>query len=124
MNIDGTQSPLLHLLGTIRGGVELVTPMSLGILDMIGIAGTLIFALPVGIFGVEQLATGQFGLGSALIGIAALMIILPQRLITPKQIPVAMSKRLIGIVGTSTEEQSADGTDTTDEPDSAVSKNH
>lgn len=91
---------------------------------MIGIAGTLIFALPVGIFGVEQLATGQFGLGSSLIGIAALMIILPRYLITPKQIPVAMSKRLIGIVGTSTEEQSADGTDTVDESDSAVSKNH
>jgi hypothetical protein len=98
--------------------------MSLGSLDLIGIAGTLIFALPVGIFGVEQIAAGQVSLGSALIIIAALMILLPRRLLTPKDIPLAMSKRLIDTVVTSSKEQSVDHTDTTNESDVTVEKSN
>lgn len=70
--------------------------MRLGILDMVGLAATLVFALPVGVFGLEKLLAGDTVLGGGLVVVAALMVYLPQRLTTPQDIPGAVAERVVG----------------------------
>lgn len=61
--------------------------MRLGIMDTIGLAAALVFAIPLGVLGVERLLGGDHLLGGLLLGIAVLMVLLPQRLTTPGDIP-------------------------------------
>lgn len=70
--------------------------MRLGILEMVGLAGTLIFALPVGIYGVGRLLAGEVVLGGVLVTVAALMVLLPQRVTTPEDVPGAVASRVVG----------------------------
>ncbi|MFB6195964.1 MAG: hypothetical protein ABEI80_07310 [Haloplanus sp.] len=70
--------------------------MRLGILDTIGLAASLIFAIPAGLFGVESLLAGRTALGAGLIVVAVLMVVLPQRLTTPTDIPGAVVERVVG----------------------------
>ncbi len=78
--------------------------MKLGIVQTIELAASLMFAAPVGTFGVSRLLDGEVALGGGLVVVAALMVIVPQYLTTPGDIPgKAMSA--IGL-----------GTDATDEP--------
>ncbi|MFD1632184.1 DUF7533 family protein [Haloplanus ruber] len=70
--------------------------MRLGILDTLGLAATVIFALPVGLYGVETALAGRPVLGGGLLVVAALMIFLPQRLTTPADLPAAIVGRVIG----------------------------
>lgn len=72
--------------------------MALGLFDMIGLAGLLIFALPLAIFGIEQLLAGDVAVGGTVIVVAALMVILPQRLTTPGDVPAALAERAFGAV--------------------------
>lgn len=60
---------------------------TMGLMDMVGLAASLIFAIPVGIFGLNQLVDGQYLLGGGLVAVAVLMVVLPQRLTTPMDIP-------------------------------------
>jgi len=60
--------------------------MQIGILDMIGLAATLIFAIPVANFGVNRLMAGETAMGIALLVVAVAMVVLPQYFMNPKTI--------------------------------------
>jgi hypothetical protein len=70
--------------------------MRLGILDTLGLAATLIFAIPVGMYGVESTLAGRPILGVGLVVVAVLMVVLPQRLTTPADLPGAVVERVVG----------------------------
>ena len=62
----------------------------------LGLVATVIFAVPVGVFGVETALAGRPMLGVGLIVVAALMVLLPQRLTTPTDLPAAVVERVVG----------------------------
>lgn len=67
--------------------------MRLGILDTIGLAGTLVFAIPAALLGVEFVVSGSRPfLGWVLIAVAVLMVVLPRYVVSPSDVP----KRLAG----------------------------
>lgn len=68
----------------------------LGILEMVGLAATLVFAIPVALFGLERLAAGDTFVGGGLLVVAALMVLLPRRLTTPQDVPGAVVERVVG----------------------------
>lgn len=70
--------------------------MALGILDLVGLVATLIFALPVAGYGVERVIGGDPLVGAAFVALAALMVILPQKLTTPGDIPGTIAERAVG----------------------------
>ncbi len=70
--------------------------MQLGILDMIGTVGMLIFALPVAGYGIERAVGGDLLFGAGFVLLAALMVVLPQKLTTPGDIPAAVAERTVG----------------------------
>jgi hypothetical protein len=70
--------------------------MRLGILETVGLAASLIFAVPLGLFGVETLLSGRPILGSGLVVVAVLMVVLPRRLTTPADLPGAVVERVVG----------------------------
>ncbi|MFC6990113.1 hypothetical protein ACFQJD_17945 [Haloplanus sp. GCM10025708] len=70
--------------------------MRLGIFETIGLAATLVFAIPVGVFGVETILAGDRLLGGLLVLVAVLMVVLPRRLTTPDDIPAAVAERTVG----------------------------
>lgn len=70
--------------------------MRLGILETVGLAASLIFAVPLGLFGVETLLSGQPVLGGGLVAVAVLMVVLPRRLTTPADLPGAVVERVVG----------------------------
>jgi hypothetical protein len=62
--------------------------MAKGILGTIGLAATLVFAIPVGILGLQfLLLDGQPVLGAAFLVIAVLMIAVEEYLTTPTDLP-------------------------------------
>jgi len=71
--------------GFCRGGFYPV-PMAGGILDTIGLAGTVLFAAPVALYGADLLMGGDGVLGLVFLGIAALMVVVPRYLHTPKDV--------------------------------------
>jgi len=70
--------------------------MSLGIMDTVQLAATLIFAVPVGGFGLTLLAGGDLVLGGGMLLLAVLMVVLPRRLTTPSDVPGAIAGSLVG----------------------------
>jgi hypothetical protein len=70
--------------------------MRLGILETVGLAASLVFAIPVGLYGVEALLSGDRALGAGLLIVAALMVVLPRRLTTPADLPGAVVERVVG----------------------------
>ncbi|MEZ3145227.1 hypothetical protein [Halobaculum sp. MBLA0143] len=74
--------------------------MRLGILEMVGTVGTLIFALPVAGYGVERAIGGDLLFGAGFVGLAALMVLLPRKLTTPSDVPAEAAERAVGgVVG-------------------------
>lgn len=69
--------------------------MRLGLLDMIGLAATLAFALPVGSFGVTQILAGEQTLGAAMVVVAVAMVVLPQFFFDPGRILRNLLKGLL-----------------------------
>ncbi|WP_224270230.1 DUF7533 family protein [Haloprofundus salinisoli] len=70
--------------------------MALGILDTIGLAVTLVFAIPVAIYGLEQLANGEALFGVGLLAVAAAMVLVPRYVTTPDDIPGKAAERVVG----------------------------
>ncbi|WP_117593006.1 DUF7533 family protein [Haloprofundus halophilus] len=70
--------------------------MALGILDTIGLAATLVFAIPVAIYGIEQLASGETLFGVALLAVAAAMVLVPRYVTTPDDIPGKAAEKAVG----------------------------
>ncbi|MDB2271927.1 hypothetical protein PM032_12990 [Halorubrum ezzemoulense] len=60
--------------------------MRLGVLDMIGLAASLVFALPLANYAVVRLFAGEVALGASLLVVAAAMVVLPQYFLDPATI--------------------------------------
>jgi len=60
--------------------------MRLGLTDMIGLAASLIFALPLANYAVIRMFAGEVALGVGLLVVAAAMVILPQYFLDPGRI--------------------------------------
>jgi hypothetical protein len=69
--------------------------MRLGIIDMIGLAATLIFALPVANFGLTRLLAGETAMGVALIVVAVAMVAIPHYFMDPRTILKKLFKGLL-----------------------------
>jgi len=69
--------------------------MQLGIVDLIGLATTLVFAIPVANFGVTQLLAGKTVVGIALVGVAVAMVVLPQYFLDPKRVVLRLVRGLL-----------------------------
>ncbi|MFC7136245.1 hypothetical protein ACFQRB_06100 [Halobaculum litoreum] len=67
--------------------------MALGILEQLGLAATLIFALPVAVYGVQRVVDGQTALGVGILVVAVLMVLLPRRLTSPDDAPGRSRRR-------------------------------
>ena len=79
--------------------------MAPGILGTLQLAATVIFAIPVALFGVESLLGGNTALGVASLLVATLMVALPHYLTTPTDVPVSMAERVTGRVVKTEEEE-------------------
>ncbi|MEZ3163514.1 hypothetical protein ABNG03_06955 [Halorubrum sp. RMP-47] len=60
--------------------------MRLGVLDMIGLAASLVFALPLANYAVVRLFAGEVALGAGLLVVAAAMVVLPQYFLDPARV--------------------------------------
>jgi hypothetical protein len=60
--------------------------MRLGLTDMVGLAASLIFALPLANYAVIRLFAGEVALGVGLLVVAAAMVVLPQYFLDPGRI--------------------------------------
>jgi hypothetical protein len=70
----------------------------LGIVETVGLAASLVFALPVGIAGVQFLLGNRPGLGAVLVVVAVLMVAIPRRVTTPGDVPGAAAERVASAV--------------------------
>ena len=70
--------------------------MRLGLLGTIQLAATVVFAAPVGIFGLTRLTEGDALLGGGLVAVAVAMVALPHYLTTPGEIPMKLVERVVG----------------------------
>lgn len=69
--------------------------MQLGIVDLLGLATTLVFAIPVANFGVTQLLAGRTVAGIALVGVAVAMVVLPQYFLDPKRMVLRLVQGML-----------------------------
>ena len=69
-----------------------------GILGTLQLAATLVFALPVGLLGVQFLMDGKTLLGGGFLGVAVLMVVLEEYLTTPTDVPGAVAEKTLGKV--------------------------
>ena len=60
--------------------------MRLGLTDMVGLAASLIFALPLANYAVIRLVAGEVALGVGLLVVAVAMVVLPQYFLDPGRI--------------------------------------
>lgn len=60
--------------------------MKLGLMDMIGLAASLVFALPLANYAVVRLIAGEVALGAGLLVVAVAMVVLPQYFLDPGRI--------------------------------------
>lgn len=72
--------------------------MALGILEQLGLAATLIFALPVAVYGIQTLLDGGTVFGALALLIAVLMVVLPRRLTSPDDVPAKAAETAVGAV--------------------------
>lgn len=71
--------------------------MAKGILGTIGLAATLVFAIPVALLGIQFLVVdGQPLLGAAFLGIAVLMVAVEEYLTTPTDVPGMILGKTVG----------------------------
>jgi hypothetical protein len=70
--------------------------MRLGLLATIQLAATVVFAAPVGIFGLTRLTGGDVLLGGGLVAVAIAMVALPQYLTTPGELPMKIIEAVVG----------------------------
>ena len=80
--------------------------MRLGLLATVQLAATVVFAAPVGIFGLTRLTDGDVLLGGGLVAVAIAMVALPQYLTTPGEIPMRIVERVVGRAVVSPDDES------------------
>lgn len=69
--------------------------MGLGLLETVGLAASLVFAIPLGIYGFERIVSGETVLGGAFLLLALLMVLLPRYLTTPGDLPGKIAGRVV-----------------------------
>lgn len=80
--------------------------MRLGLLETVGVAGSLVFAIPLGIYAIERLLGGETAVGGAFLLVAVLMVLLPKYLTTPGDLPGMAAERAVeGAVADSEESE-------------------
>ena len=67
-------------------------------MGLVGLAATLVFAIPVAYLGVDMLLSGRGLLGAGFLGLAALMIAVEEYLTTPGDVPGMIAERAVGAV--------------------------
>ncbi len=77
--------------------------MARSITELIGLAGTVVFAIPVALLGLDFLASGE-PLGLAFLAIAAGMVLAEEYLFRPSDVPGAVLERVAGAVAKPPEE--------------------
>ncbi len=60
--------------------------MKLGLFDLVGLAASLVFALPLANYAVIRVVHGEVALGVALLVVAVAMVVLPQYFLDPGRI--------------------------------------
>ena len=90
---DGADAPRD---GAFLPAARQLLAMSLGISESIQLAASLIFAIPLGIFGLDTLLGGDTFLGGVALVVAVLMVVLPRLLTTPADIPAAAAEKAVG----------------------------
>ncbi|MBP1985771.1 DUF7533 family protein [Halolamina salifodinae] len=70
--------------------------MRLGLLETVGLAASLVFAIPLGIYAAERLLGGETLIGGAFLAVAVLMVLLPKYLTTPGDLPGKVAERAVG----------------------------
>ncbi|WP_262174791.1 DUF7533 family protein [Haloarcula laminariae] len=70
--------------------------MARGILETIGLAATLMLAIPIALFGAEHLVRGELFAGVAYVGIAVGLVVIEQYLTTPTDIPGKVAEKTVG----------------------------
>lgn len=70
--------------------------MARGIIETVQLAATLLFAIPVGLFGLDTLRSGDPLLGGLFLAIAVGMVLLQQYLTTPTDVPAAVAEKAAG----------------------------
>ena len=77
-----------------------------GIIGTLQLAATLVFALPVGLLGVQFLLDGRTLFGAGFVVVAVLMVALEEYLTTPTDVPAAAAEKAVGkVVETPDDEQ-------------------
>ncbi|MFC7081439.1 DUF7533 family protein [Halorussus caseinilyticus] len=69
-----------------------------GIIGTLQLAATLVFALPVGLLGVQFLLDGETILGGGFLVVAVMMVVLEEYLTTPTDVPGAVARKTVGKV--------------------------
>ena len=72
--------------------------MAQGIIETIGLAATLVLAIPIALFGAEHLVRGEFLAGVLYVGIAAGLVVVEQYLTTPTDVPGLVVEKTVGKV--------------------------
>jgi len=70
--------------------------MGRGILDLVGLAVTLAFAVPVGLLGLDMLSRGDTLVGGGFLAFAVLMVVLQEYVTMPGDVPGRVASRLLG----------------------------
>ncbi|WP_075937908.1 DUF7533 family protein [Halosegnis longus] len=72
--------------------------MARSIMSTVGLAATVALAVPLVIFGIEQLLAGEHLVGGIVLAIAALMVLIEEYLTTPTDIPGLVAEKTVGAV--------------------------
>lgn len=72
--------------------------MPRGILETVGLAATLILAIPIALFGAEHLVRGELAAGGLYVGIAVGLVLVEQYLTTPTDVPGKLAEKTVGAV--------------------------
>jgi len=72
--------------------------MARSILSTVGLAATVALAVPLVIFGIEQLLADERLVGSIVLAVAAAMVLVEEYLTTPTDIPELVAAKTVGAV--------------------------
>ena len=72
--------------------------MARGILETIGLAATLVLAIPIALFGAEHLLRGELLAGALYVGVAVGLVLVEEYLTTPTDVPGKVAEETVGKV--------------------------
>ena len=79
--------------------------MARSILSTVGLAATVALAVPLVIFGIEQLLAGERLVGSIVLAVAAAMVLVEEYLTTPTDLPGKVVDGTVGRVAKEPDEE-------------------